>query len=108
MPRLGEKYVYKERTTVIRLILSIRLLLSKQHGRIVFEKLSIKNMVKRNSSKNNHNHTKSILDATMYKIRMLAAYKTEAVVVDPKNTTRMCSGCGIIGPKKDLSIQHCN
>ena len=79
--------------------------LAKRFRTIIFEKLSISNMVK------NHNLATSILDATWYKIKKLAAYKAEVYHEIPsRNTTQMCSGCGSIPKiKKELDdrIHHC-
>jgi putative transposase len=81
--------------------------LTKNYKTIVFEKLSIRNMTK------NHNLAASILDATWYKLKQLAAYKAEAdiIEVESKNTTQRCSRCGSLSQvKKDLSerIYECS
>ena len=79
--------------------------LAKRFQTIVFEKLSIDKMVK------NHRLADKILDATWYKLRQLAAYKAEVVIVDPSNTTQRCSRCGLIPEKKiglDVRIYNCN
>lgn len=68
--------------------------LARKFGTIVFEKLSIRDMVK------NHKLAGSILDSTWYRIRQLAAYKAEVILVDPKNTTQRCSKCGLLPEKK--------
>ena len=77
---------------------------------IVFEKLQIKNMVK------NHHLAKSIYDAGWYQLIQFTQYKAEYAgrvveLVDPKNTTQNCSGCGVKVPKS-LSVRthdcpHC-
>ena len=76
-------------------------------GVIAFEDLNIRKMLK------NHNLAKSISDVAW---RMLvtateskAAYSgSEVVLVDPRNTSQMCSRCGII-VKKELSerVHNC-
>ena len=48
----------------------------------------------------NHKLAGSILDSTWYRIRQLAAYKAEVILVDPKNTTQRCSKCGLLPEKK--------
>jgi putative transposase len=68
---------------------------------IVFEKLTIQNMVK------NHHLAKSISDAAWNQLIQNTAYKAEwagrsVVQVDPRNTSQMCSRCQAI-VKKNLS-----
>jgi putative transposase len=77
-------------------------------GVIVLEDLDIKNMLK------NHNLAKSISDVAwnlLVKItESKAAYAgSKVVLVDPRNTSQMCSRCGLI-VKKDLSerIHRCS
>jgi transposase len=55
----------------------------------------------------NHKVASSIIDATWYKLKQLAAYKAEVVInVTSKNTSQICSKCGYIPEiKKDLSIR---
>ena len=72
--------------------------LAANYKTIVFEKLSIKNMTK------SHNLATSILDATWYQVKQLAAYKAEVKEVNARNTTQTCSQCGLI-VGKDLSIR---
>ena len=74
-----------------------------KYGTIVFEDLNITNMV------HNHNLAKSILDASWNKLIQYTSYKAEdagrkVVLVNPANTSQMCSSCGQI-VKKDLSIR---
>ena len=79
--------------------------LTKRYRTMIFEKLSISNMVK------NHNLATSILDATWYKIKQLAAYKAEVYQEVPaKDTTQICSSCGYlpnIKKKLDDRIHEC-
>jgi len=79
--------------------------LTKRYRTLIFEKLSISNMVK------NHNLATSILDATWYKIKQLAAYKAEVYQEVPaKDTTQICSSCGYlpdIKKKLDDRIHEC-
>ncbi len=68
---------------------------------IVFEALNIQGMVR------NHHLAKSIADASWYDIIRKTTYKAESagkvvLLVDPGNTSKMCSKCGNI--KKDLKL----
>lgn len=74
-----------------------------KYGTIVFEDLNIAKMV------HNHNLAKSILDASWNKLIQYTSYKAgdagrKVVLVNPANTSQMCSSCGQI-VKKDLSIR---
>ncbi len=71
------------------------------YGIICFEDLNIKNMSK------NHNLAKHILDAAWSKLVTYTSYKAEnagrkVILVDPKNTSKMCSNCGML-VEKNLS-----
>jgi len=77
--------------------------MDNRYGLIIFEDLNINKMV--------HNHTmaKSIMDASWNKLIQYTSYKAEdagrkVVLVNPANTSQMCSCCGQI-VKKDLSIR---
>jgi putative transposase len=77
--------------------------LVNEYGTICFEDLNINNMVK------NHFLAKSILDCTWGKLVQYTSYKAESagrivVLVDPRNTSKMCSCCGKI-VEKDLSVR---
>ncbi len=66
-----------------------------EYGLIAFEDLNIKNMVK------NHCLAKSISDASWNMLFTVTKYKAESagttvVMVNPANTTKMCSRCGIL------------
>jgi putative transposase len=81
--------------------------LVNRFGVIVFEKLNIKGMLK------NHHLAKSIADAAWSQLVTLTSYKAEnagrdVVQVNPRNTSKMCSGCGEL-VDKDLSVRmhHC-
>jgi putative transposase len=70
---------------------------------IIFEDLNITKMI------HNHNLAKSILDASWNKLIQYTSYKAEdagrkVVLVNPMNTSQMCSSCGQI-VKKDLSVR---
>lgn len=70
---------------------------------IVFEDLWIKNMVK------NHRLAKSISDASWSKFVEYATYKAvsagkEVILVNPRNTSQICSGCGNT-VKKSLAVR---
>jgi len=67
-------------------------------GLIAFEDLNITNMLQ------NHNLAKSISDVAWNMLVTLTSYKAEnagsiVVLVDPRNTSKMCSRCGIIVEK---------
>src|SRR6185369_8055667 len=71
--------------------LSRRLVLT--YGMIFFEELRIRNMVK------NHQLAKSIEDAAWRQIVQYTTYKAAEAnrrvgLVDPRNTSQNCSGCG--------------
>jgi putative transposase len=67
--------------------------LVKSYGTIVFEDLNINKMVK------NHRLAKSIYDCAWNTLVLFTSYKAveaggEAILIDPRNTTQECSGCG--------------
>ena len=77
-------------------------------GVIAFEDLNIKGMVK------NHCLAKSISDASWNQLVQFTTYKAESagrrsVQIDPRNTSKLCSACGLI-VEKDLSVRvhHCS
>jgi len=81
--------------------------LVNEFGVLAFEDLSIKGMVK------NHNLAKSISDAAWNQLIQFTMSKAEGagrrvVLVDPRNTTKMCSRCGVL-VEKSLSerMHHC-
>ncbi|TAK14002.1 MAG: transposase [Anaerolineae bacterium] len=72
-------------------------------GFIAFEDLRIKNMLR------NHRLAKSISDAAWRQLIQYTTYKAEnagrvVVMVDPRNTSRMCSRCGTL-VVKSLSVR---
>jgi len=72
--------------------------LVSKYGLIVFEDLNIKNMLK------NHCVAKSISDAAWRMLVTTTSYKAESagskvVLVDPRNTSQLCSRCGVKVPK---------
>ncbi len=72
-------------------------------GMIAFENLRIQNMLQ------NHCLAKSISDASWNQLIMYTTYKAEnagrvVVLVDPRNTSRMCSCCGTL-VEKSLSVR---
>ena len=80
--------------------------LVKRFGLIAFEGLNIKGMTK------NHCLAKSIHDVAWNMLVTLTSYKAEragsmVVLVDPRNTSKMCSRCGIL-VQKDLSERFHN
>jgi len=81
--------------------------LVNKHGLIAFEDLNIKGMTK------NHCLAKSIHDVAWNMLVTLTTYKAASagsmvVLVDPRNTSKMCSRCGIL-VEKTLSdrIHNC-
>ncbi len=77
--------------------------LVNSYGIICFEDLNINKMTQ------NHNLAKNILDASWNKLVQYTSYKAveagrKVVLVNPMNTSQMCSGCGQI-VKKDLSAR---
>ena len=67
--------------------------ISKKADVVIFEDLTIGNMLK------NHNIAKSIMDASWGKLVQYTRYKVEEtggelVLVDPENTSQICSKCG--------------
>ena len=72
--------------------------LVSKYGLIAFEDLNIKNMLK------NHCVAKSISDAAWRMLVTTTSYKAESagskvVLVDPRNTSQLCSRCGVKVPK---------
>jgi len=72
-------------------------------GMIVFEDLHVKNMLQ------NHCLAKSIADAAWNQLITYTTYKAEnagrrVVSVDPRNTSKQCSGCGTM-VEKSLSVR---
>ena len=70
---------------------------------IIFEDLNISSMIQ------NHSLAKHISDVSWGKLIQFTTSKAEragkiVVLVDPRNTSQMCSGCGKLVPK-DLSIR---
>lgn len=79
-----------------------------QYGLIAFENLNVQGMVK------NHHLAKSIVDASWTQLVQHTTYKAEeagrrVVLVDPKNTSQLCSNCEEIVPKRlSERIHRCN
>jgi putative transposase len=72
--------------------------LADSYSTIVVEDLQIPNMVQ------NHNLAKSIADASWGRFLQFLSYKAEeaggrVIKVNPKDTTQICSGCGLKVPK---------
>jgi len=83
--------------------------LVNQYQAIAFEKLNIKGMVENHTECFGHNLNKSINDAAWNQFIAYTTYKAEwagrqVVMVDPRNTSKMCSRCGQI-VEKDLSVR---
>ncbi len=81
--------------------------LVENYGSIAFEKLNIRNMVR------NHKLAKHISDCSWGKLIEYTTYKAEEAgveveLVNPRNTTQMCSSCGAIVPKGlEVRIHNC-
>ncbi len=72
-------------------------------GMIAFEKLNGKNMLQ------NHRLAKSISDAAWNQLITYTTYKAEnagrvVILVDPRNTSKMCSGCEMLVEKSWLVV----
>jgi len=79
--------------------------LVKQYGVLVMEDLSVQNMVK------NHHLARSISDAGWGQFQAYCAYKAawaggRVVLVNPRNTSQLCSGCGQIKHKELAERWH--
>lgn len=79
--------------------------LVKNYDVIVIEDLKTKNLQK------NHNLAKAIANASWRMFRTMLEYKCEwydkkLIVVDPKNTSRICSNCNYNSGKKPLKIRE--
>lgn len=80
--------------------------LIRNYGTICFEDLNILGMLK------NHNLAKHIADASWSKLIQFTEYKAasagvQVVLVNPKNTTQNCSGCGEKVSKTLADRIHC-
>lgn len=74
------------------------------YGLIALEKLNVKGMVE-------HKFGKHINDAGWGKLANMISYKAESagckiIFVDPKNTSKQCSKCGLIVPKTLADREH--
>lgn len=79
--------------------------LVKQYDVIVIEDLKAKNLQK------NHYLAKAIANASWRMFRQMLEYKCKwygktLIVVDPKNTSRICSKCGFNSGKKPLDVRE--
>jgi putative transposase len=79
--------------------------LVNKYGLICFEDLNIKGMV------NNHRLAKSISDAAWNMLIIVTKYKAESagtkvVMVNPANTSKMCSRCGLLVEKELKDRTH--
>lgn len=83
----------------------ISLNLVKDYDLITFEDLNVKGMIK------NHNLAKHIADVAWNKLITITTYKAEwagkiVELINPKNTSQMCSGCGEIVTKELSERTH--
>lgn len=79
--------------------------LVRNYDVIVIEDLRIKNMIK------NHHLAKSIANASWSMFRRMLTYKCQwygkqLIIVNPKNTSRICSHCGYNDGPKPLNIRE--
>lgn len=79
--------------------------LVKNYDVIVIEDLRVKNMIK------NHHLAKSIANASWSMFRRMLTYKCQwydkrLIIVNPKNTSRICSHCGYNDGPKPLNIRE--
>ncbi len=96
--------------------------LVQQHQVIVFEELQLANLVKRPKAKQDQETgqylpngasakaglTKSMLDTGLGQFVQIVTHKAEEAgrqvyKINPRNTSQICSACGMKGAKKDLS-----
>lgn len=81
--------------------------LATNYNQITFEKLNISGMIK------NKRLSKSIQDVSWNKLIQYTTYKAESangkvVLVNPRNTSQNCSGCGIkVSKKLRVKIHNC-
>lgn len=78
--------------------------LTDTYGDIAVEDLRVGNMLR------NHKLAKSISDAGWAQFISILTYKAEeagglVIKVNPAGTSMTCSNCGVVGPKKDLSVR---
>ncbi|MBT9173879.1 MAG: hypothetical protein DDT21_02285 [Syntrophomonadaceae bacterium] len=86
------------------------------HGVIVFEDLNVKSMIENHTQVFGHKLNKSIADVAWNQLVQFTTYKAadagrSVVLVDPRNTSKRCSRCGML-VEKDLSVRvhncpHC-
>jgi len=86
------------------------------YGTIVFEKLAVVDMMSNHTKVFGNKLNKSIADAAWSQLAQFTAYKAEDagrlfLQVDPRNTSKKCSRCGLL-VEKDLSVRihncpHC-
>lgn len=81
-------------------------MLVENYGLIIFEDLNIQGMLR------NHKLAKHISDASWNRLIQMTTYKaewagSEVRLVNPRNTSQKCSGCGEIVPKTLADRIHC-
>lgn len=79
--------------------------LVKNYDTIVIEDLKTKNLLK------NHHLAKSISNASWREFRIMLEYKCnwygkKLIVINPKNTSRVCSNCGMNTGEKPLDVRE--
>lgn len=75
-----------------------------------YDVIAIENLKSSNLMKN-HKLAESIMRSSWRMFREMLTYKCERygkelIIVNPKDTTRICSNCGVNGGKKELSIRE--
>jgi len=83
--------------------------LVNQFNLIAFEDLAVKQMMEKKTEVFGHKLNKSIADVAWHQLVQFTTYKAEdagrcVVLVDPRNTSKKCSRCGVLVPK-DLSVR---
>jgi putative transposase len=79
------------------------------YGAIFMEKLDVAEMMGQNKKVFGRKLNRSIADVAWNQFAQFVSYKAEnagriCVQVDPRNTSKMCSGCGVL-VEKDLSVR---
>lgn len=102
--KIKANYQSKIKNKRIDYLQKITTKLVKQYDTIIIEDLKAKNLLK------NHHLAKSISNASWREFRIMLEYKCDwygkkLIVVNPKNTSRICSNCGSNTGEKPLDIR---
>lgn len=103
--KMVAKYRNKEANQRKDFLQKLSTYLVKSYDVIIMEDIRSSNLMK------NHKLAESIMRSAWRMFRDFLAYKCERygkelILVNPKNTTRVCSSCGVNGGKKELSIRE--